>query len=120
MLFILNGSGVPSVAKIVRLGAAAPPPGTVPAAPSALAGNSPTGSRRVDLSWTDNSGNESGFRIERSSNGSTFAQIGTVAANVRTYQNTGLTRANTYWYRVRAYNGTGNSPYTNTVSVRVR
>ena len=121
MLFILNGSGVPSVAKIVRLGAAAPPPpGTVPAAPSALAGNSPTGSRRVDLSWTDNSGNESGFRIERSSNGSTFAQIGTVAANVRTYQNTGLTRGNTYWYRVRAYNGTGDSPYTNTVSVRVR
>lgn len=125
MLFILNGSGVPSVAKIVRLGAGTPPtptptPGIAPAAPSGLTGNSPTGSRRVDLSWTDNAGNESGFKIERSADGSTFTQTGTVAANVRNYQNTGLTRGITYWYRVRAYNASGNSAYTNTVSVRVR
>jgi hypothetical protein len=129
MMFVINGTGVPSVAKFVQLGGASTPgptptptptAGTVPAAPSGLTGNSPTGSRRVDLSWTDNAGNESGFRIERSTNGSTFTQLGTVAANVRTYQNTGLPRGTTYWYRVLAFNASGASAPSNTVSVRVR
>ncbi len=68
------------------------------------------------LQWTDNAGNETGFKIERSSSGSPFAQIATVGANVSTYANTGLVKNRTYNYRVRATNATGDSAYSNTAA----
>ena len=88
-------------------------PVSPPLAPSGLSGTRST--NRVVLAWTDNSGNESGFKIERSSDGVTFTQIATVGTNVTTYTNTGAKK--TFWYRVRAYNSGGNSAYSNTVRV---
>jgi titin len=133
MMFIINASGVPSVAKMVRLGTSSTPGptptstpspsasgGTAPAAPSTLTGASPQGSRRVNLAWTDNSGNETGFSIERSSNGTNFTQIGTVAANTRSYTDLNLPAKTQFWYRVKAINASGASAPSNTVSVRVR
>jgi hypothetical protein len=71
-------------------------------------------SSQINLSWTDNSNNETGFKIERSkNNANNFSQIATVGAGVVSYSNTGLARATTYFYRVRAYNAGGNSPYSN-------
>jgi subtilisin len=67
---------------------------------------------RINLSWADNSGNEDGFKIERW-NGSSYAQIGTVGANVTTYTDSGLALNTTYYYRVRAYNSVGDSGYSN-------
>lgn len=75
-----------------------------------------SGSRRIALSWTDNSGNESGFRIERSTNGSKFSRIATVGANVTSYMNTGLKRGKTYYYRVRANGSPAPSAWSNTAS----
>ena len=71
---------------------------------------------RINLSWTDNASNESGFRIERSPDGTAFAEIATVGANATSYANTGLTAATQYWYRVRAYNNTGASSYAGPTS----
>ena len=67
---------------------------TLPAAPSALTATAAS-STQINLAWTDNSNNEDGFRIERCQDAgcSTFAEIATVAANVVSYQNTGLTAA---------------------------
>lgn len=91
-------------------------PGTTPSAPSAL-NVAVVSSSQLNLSWTDNSTNETGFRIERSTGTSTtYAEIATVGANVTTYSNTGLTAATQYNYRVRAYNAAGNSVYTSVVS----
>jgi len=87
---------------------------TVPAAPSDLVATA-VSARQINLSWKDNSTNEEGFRIERCK-GSTctnFAQIATVGANVTTYANTGLNKNTTYRYRVRAYNASGTSGYSN-------
>lgn len=71
---------------------------------------------QIDLSWTDNSTNEDGFKIERSPNGSTsWTEVGTSSANVATFSDTGLTAQTTYYYRVRAYNTGGNSSYTTAV-----
>jgi hypothetical protein len=75
-------------------------------------------SSQINLSWTDNSNNETGFKVERSKSGNanTFSQIATVGANVTTYSDTGLNRASSYYYRVRAYNAGGNSAYSNIAS----
>jgi titin len=71
---------------------------------------------QINLTWTDNAANETGFRIERSSNGTSFTQIATVGVNVTSYANSGLSASTQFWYRVRAYNTAGNSAYTNTAT----
>ncbi|MBI3191041.1 MAG: fibronectin type III domain-containing protein, partial [Pedosphaera parvula] len=65
------------------------------------------------LSWSDNSANEAGFRIERSLDGVNFAEVATVGANTVSYVDAGLPNATTYSYRLRAYNTAGNSGYSN-------
>jgi hypothetical protein len=73
----------------------------------------PVSVSQIDLSWTDNSSSETGFRIERKTGSSgTYSQIATVDANVTSYSNTGLNEATAYYYRVAAYNQSGNSSYT--------
>src|SRR5207248_1795739 len=90
-----------------------------PAAPTNLAGAA-SSSSQIHLTWKDNSSSELGFQVERSSDGSTFAQIATVGANVTSYSSTGLAPATNYWYRVRAYNAAGFSAYSTTVKLRTK
>ncbi|MFQ5454664.1 MAG: fibronectin type III domain-containing protein [Nitrospirota bacterium] len=70
----------------------------------------------IDLTWSDNSSGETGFIIERSLDGVSFVQIAAVGQNITSYNNIGLSPNTTYYYRVKAYNGTGVSPYSNTAS----
>jgi len=73
-------------------------------------------SSRNDLSWNDNSTNEDGFKIERSTNSQfgPWSQIATTSADVTSYSDTGLAADQTYYYRVRAFNAGGDSFYSNT------
>src|SRR5205807_1277357 len=93
------------------------PPPSPPAAPSGLTATAASSSQ-INLSWTDNSIDETGFKIERCQNtGCTnFAQVAQVGANVTTYGDTGLTASTTYGYQVRATNSSGDSAYSNTAS----
>ncbi len=88
---------------------------TVPAAPSGLVASAMSVSQNA-VDWTDNSNNEDGFRVERSPNGSSWVQIATVAAGETHFEDSGLSANTTYFYRARAYNGAGNSAYSNTDS----
>ena len=92
-------------------------PVSAPLAPSSLVGSAVSRSQ-INLSWKDNSTNEAGFRIECSTNGSTWTQIGTVGSNIRTYSSTGLRTGTTYYFRVQAFNSGGASAYTARVTVR--
>jgi titin len=74
---------------------------------------------RIDLSWTDNSSDEDGFKIYRSTDNVNFAFYATVGANVTTRSNTSLSSATTYYYRVLAYNGGGSSGFSNLTATAV-
>lgn len=87
-----------------------------PAAPSALAASS-IAKTQVVLTWTDGSSNETNFKVQRSTDNKNFSTVGTLGANATTFTNTGLRGGKTYYYRVYAYNGAGNSAYSNTLAV---
>ncbi|HXJ58925.1 MAG TPA: fibronectin type III domain-containing protein [Verrucomicrobiae bacterium] len=95
-----------------------PQVGTAPVAPSGLVATSAPGDP-VQLRWQDNSSNETGFSIERSTDGTTFAPIQSVGANVTSAVDNPNAR-DRYYYRVRAYNAFGSSAYSGVDSVRVR
>jgi hypothetical protein len=76
-------------------------------------------STEVILLWQDNSNNETEFLVEgRTASQTSFTVIGsTNGANIRAVSISDLTPGTTYFFRVRANNGTGPSAYSNVVSV---
>jgi probable HAF family extracellular repeat protein len=109
----------PQGQRAVRL---TPDVGGPPAAPSALAGAvlSPS---RIRLDWTDNSGNEAGFTVQRSlvgPRGGGFVVVAQVRANVTTYTDTTFTAGKIYRFRVRACNSAGVSPWSSTIRLHPR
>ncbi|MCI0392470.1 MAG: fibronectin type III domain-containing protein, partial [Acidobacteria bacterium] len=89
---------------------------TIPTAPSGLTGNVASASG-INLSWQDKSNNEQGFRIERCLGAGcvSLMQIAEVGPNTTTFSDTGLSTNSIYRYRVRAFNGAGNSSYSNSI-----
>lgn len=88
----------------------------VPVAPSSLAATTVSASQ-INLSWTDNSSNETGFKLERKAGSSgSWSQIATPGQNITSFQDTGRTASTTYFYRVRASNASGDSSFSNETS----
>ncbi len=87
-----------------------------PVAPSGLKAV-PVGTDRIQLSWNDDSTDETGFVIERSLNETGgWAPVQTVAAGVTDYLDTSLTTKTRYYYRVASVNAAGGSPWSNTTA----
>jgi len=72
----------------------------------------------VNLSWTDNSDNETGFRIQRKDSTNIFIDVGTVSAGVNVYSDN-VPNIATYTYRVIAYNDTAVSNYSNEAEIMI-
>ena len=88
----------------------------IPAAPSGLTITSLL-SNKVSLSWTDNSRDETGFKIQRKTGATgTYATIKTTAANVTAYNDTAVIDGTLYYYRVCATNGARDSAFSNEAS----
>lgn len=95
-----------------------PPTPTTPTAPSNAVAVL-AGPLLVTLTWTDNSGNEAGFAVERTADGgATWLKLTTLGAGVTNYSDVVHTYATTFQYRVWASNATGDSSKatSNTVS----
>lgn len=66
------------------------------------------------LAWTDNSGDEEGFVVERRPSGSpAFQQVALLGPGAAGFLDAGVAAGQTYCYRVRAFNAAGASLYTN-------
>ncbi|HMH16545.1 MAG TPA: RHS repeat-associated core domain-containing protein [Burkholderiales bacterium] len=88
---------------------------TLPGGPTGLSAT-PVPNAQINLSWTDNSAGETGFNIERKTGTGAYAQIAAPAANTTSYSDPGLVAGSSYFYRVSATNGSGNSVYSNETS----
>jgi Secretion system C-terminal sorting domain/Beta-propeller repeat len=85
----------------------------IPIAPSGLEAVADFSST-IALSWSDNSNNEDGFKIERSLNGGiNWSLHATLPSDAESYLDTGLTLYSVYHYRLFAFNMFGNSEYSN-------
>lgn len=93
---------------------ASPPTPTAPSGLTATASTSDT----IDLVWSDNSADETGFKIQRSANGVTFADLDTAAANAESYSDTTCSPNTRYWYKVCATNDGGDSAYTDSANAK--
>ncbi len=107
-------SGIDWVGPVSDTWPAVAPP-VVPSAPSALTATAVSTSQ-ITLTWADNSGNEDGFTIERSTDNTTFTQFATVGASATGGVDTALAAGTKYYYRVRAFNVAGPSTYSNTAN----
>lgn len=99
----------------VTAGSTTPPP-TAPTAPTALSAMA-TSATQVELRWIDNASTETSFQLERSTDNATFALVATLSPNVVTYADATASAATNYFYRVRAFNGSAASGYSNVATV---
>jgi hypothetical protein len=74
-------------------------------------------SLQAKLQWTSNKGEQQGFYVEESTDGTHFSQVLTVPDGTNSVVVTVPTAGQTYYFRVRGYNQAGTSPYTSIVKV---
>jgi PKD repeat protein len=87
--------------------------GTPPSPPSDLLATA-LSATTTSLAWTDNSSDETGFKIERKTGASgTYSQVALQGMNLNFFNDSALTASTQYCYRVRATNSAGDSAYSN-------
>ena len=107
-LALVQGDNTSSMSKVVE--ASLPP-----AAPGGLKAAA-VSKTQINLTWADSSSDETGFKVERSTDGVTYTQLTALAVNSTSYASTSLNGGKKYYYRVRSYNANGHSAYTAVVS----
>ena len=89
---------------------------TIPNAPTNLKGVV-SKSTQIDLTWSDNSNNEEGFKIERKSGTDAYKLIATLNHNVMTYSDKSIVDPTNYMYRIFSYHQKGNSTHSNEINL---
>jgi len=87
---------------------------TPPLAPANLTAVAGTGTS-IDVTWTDHSGIEDGYQLERAGADYGFTVIATLPPNATSYHDAGVVSDEPYYYRVRATAGAGVSDYAGPV-----
>lgn len=105
-----NDSGEFSITRFTIL-----PLNLIPEAPSDLEAES-VSSEEIELSWKDNSGNETGFRLERKIGSGSFSQLEILDPDEEEFTDDSVQPGKTYSYRIRAFNLFGNSQWSNTLA----
>jgi hypothetical protein len=88
----------------------------IPSAPSNLQAFA-VSANQINLTWVDNSSDETEFRLEIRTASGTYQDVGTsIPANVTGAQVHGLAPSTTYFFRIKARNASGDSAYSNETS----
>lgn len=88
-----------------------------PVAPTQLISRSDPAPTTIYLQWHDNSNNETAFELQRQSKGGEWSILTTLGANVTTYDDTAVTLASAWKYRVLAKRGGIDSDPSNELTV---
>ena len=97
--------------------ATAAPPATAPAAPSGLAASAVTPTA-INLTWQDNSTNETGFQVERKAAvDGTWAPVATTAASITFLKDESVAAGTGHVYRIRSVNDIGVSAFCDPATV---
>lgn len=67
------------------------------------------GDTEITLAWSDNSENETGFKVQRSKDGTVYSTVGTVGENEEAYSDATVTLGTHYYYRILAFNTVGDA-----------
>jgi len=90
----------------------------IPLAPTELKGTI-VSKDQVDLTWKDNSTNETGYKIERKTDSGNFTEIGALAQDITTFLDKTVSINTNYTYRVYSFNKVGKSiNYSNEVNLK--
>lgn len=81
-----------------------------PAIPSSFAATL-TATNQITLTWINTATNATSLRLERSLDGASYSLLASLATNVTSYADSGLLYSTTYYYRIRATNNLGASPW---------
>ncbi len=103
------------VSTITILQAVIPPPSAASDVTLAQADDSTD----VRITWSDNSNDETGFRVERQEDSGSFNNLVTLDANTVEYTDTTTEADVSYSYRVIAFNDSGDASASNTATITV-
>ena len=106
----INAIGASSPSNTVQVDTSSPP-----AAPSGLTA-APAGATSISLSWSDNSGNETGFLVQGRSPLSEYSGVYVSGPDVTGVTLTGLTPGLPMTFRVQAFNAQGSSAFSGEAS----
>lgn len=114
----VNSDDIGAARRLYRSESGGPGPTPGPSAPTQLVAEA-LSAERVRLTWNDTATDEDGFEIQlRVQNGGAFQPVqGAVGANVESRVVENLMPSTTYQLRVRAFNGSGSSGFSNVATV---
>jgi len=72
---------------------------------------------RVNLAWTNNASNAAGIVVQRSTDSVSWTTWATLSGTASSYTDRSVSKGQTYYYRVYAYNSLGDSAYSNVAQV---
>ncbi len=109
LLFVINGSGVPSVAKIVRINIAGSSGGQdtiAPTTPQNVVISKVGGNPKLVWDASSDAVGVAGYSIYRSTSNTLGTEIALV--NNTTFTDTNVVEGTKYWYGIKAYDAAGN------------
>jgi hypothetical protein len=101
-----GGSGIVVVRYVANGGGGA----VAPAAPTNFTATA-AGTNQINLAWTDQATDETGYVVDRSTDSNTWVLVVVTSVNVTNASSIGLTTNTLYYYRVAATNAAGRSAY---------